>query len=76
MAGAMHQAVIRAKSVDRTIDASKASARDNRLQEEQEREKVTQRHRDRKVAQLWLPQADDLEELYGPDIEGSAYAPA
>lgn len=67
MAGAMNQALVRARSMDRVITASKAEAEDRRRVEEWERSQVTRRNMESNVKQLWLPQADDMEFLYGED---------
>lgn len=65
MAGAMHQAVTRAKAMDRVVTAAKAEAEDRRLQEERELSERNLRETEKQVAHLQLPQPDDLELLYG-----------
>jgi len=65
MAGAMSQALVRAKAMDRVITASKAELQERRTQEERENFEVQSRDTARHITQLQLPQADDLELLYG-----------
>lgn len=67
MAGAMNQAMIRAKSMDRVILSSKAEAEERRRVEEWEKSQVTQRNIQSDVARLWLPQEDDMAFLYGEE---------
>jgi hypothetical protein len=67
MAGAMSQALLRARSMDRVVSASKAEAEDRRRVEEHERSAVSRRNMESNVAKLWLPQADDMEFLYGEE---------
>lgn len=74
MAGAMNQAVLRAKSMDRVISASKAEAAERRRVEEWEQSQVTQRNIESNVARLWLPQEDDMAFLYGEDGEEAVSA--
>lgn len=67
MAGAMNQAMTRAKSMDRVILSSKAEAEERRRVEEWEKSQVTQRNIQSDVARLWLPQEDDMAFLYGEE---------
>jgi hypothetical protein len=72
MAGAISQALVRAKSMDKILVAAKVAVQERQTQDELDKVKLRKRDTESKIAKLQLPQSDDMEMLYGEELANAS----